>query len=85
MNPLALFALAITRAHEREAERALLIRRGRLGDDDPRAVPRDRRWAAAIHRWAVVEPDPGAAAAERVAPESAPGRAGRPFSGDARS
>lgn len=38
------------------AERAILLRRKRVGDDEPAALVRDRRWAAAIHRFAVRSP-----------------------------
>lgn len=57
MNPLAYFAIALNRQEQREAERAILLRRKRVGDDEPAALVRDRRWAAAIHRFAVRSPE----------------------------
>lgn len=53
MNPLAYFALELSHQAQREAERAILLRRKRVGDDEPPALARDRLWAAAIHRFAV--------------------------------
>jgi hypothetical protein len=55
MNHLAYFALAMTDLREQEAEREIALRRKRIGDDEARTRIRDRKWAAAIHRWAMTE------------------------------
>jgi MoxR-like ATPase len=56
MNHLAYFALEMTDLREREAEREIALRRKRVGDDDAPSRIRDRKWAAAIHRWALERP-----------------------------
>jgi hypothetical protein len=71
MNPLAYFTLELMHQHRREEERAVRLRRQRVGDDEPLSDARDRRWAAAIRRYAT-----GADAAESA--ESRP--ASRPDS-----
>lgn len=57
MNPLAYFTLELMHQHRRETERATRLRRRRVGDDEPLADIRDRRWADAIHRFATGEPE----------------------------
>lgn len=52
MNPLAYFTLELMDQHRREEERAVRLRRQRVGDDEPLVDARDRRWAAAIRRFA---------------------------------
>ena len=52
MNPLAYFTLELMDQHRREEERAVRLRRQRVGDDQPLSDARDRRWAAAIRRFA---------------------------------
>ncbi|MGO4689311.1 hypothetical protein [Glaciibacter sp. 2TAF33] len=56
MNHLAYFAAEMTGLREREAEREIALRRKRIGDDDAPTRIRDRKWAAAIHRWALPRP-----------------------------
>ena len=59
MNPLAYFTLELMDQHRREDERAVRLRRQRVGDDQPLSDARDRRWADAIHRFATGGVDAG--------------------------
>ena len=66
MNPLAYFTLELMDQHRREDERAIRLRRQRVGADEPLVDARDRRWADAIHRFAT-------GAVEAGSTESRPG------------
>ena len=69
MNPLAYFTLELMDQDRREAERAVRLRRERVGDDEPLSDARDRRWAAAIRRFATAA-DAAADAGEPTGPRA---------------
>ena len=71
MNPLAYFTLELMDQHRREEERAVRLRRQRVGDDQPLSDARDRRWTEAIRRFATGA-GADAAASTESRPESRP-------------
>jgi hypothetical protein len=56
MHPLVLFAIAAQERRERQRDDELIWRNARASHASPAAVERDRRWAAAITRFARTKP-----------------------------